>query len=538
MGICVARWSEAAGFGSPPRQKILIADHDGNQLYFAVPTGMSTPGPYIVTDPVAEKAYVHDSSATKKDIITVLDLSSGNEGDVLDSYNWGSLWGDDVALRFRTITDGGYLIGTNLTTGDGKVYILKDDFSEQYSYQIAGKGSTVRFIDLKITPDKAHLYLLNDTNSQIHKYPINEIRDISKKISTDPAPTFADFLGLCVWTTTPDVKPRLLGIDTTAGDVIVTAYTTNSTDVSMYRLSGGTGAVVWTQDSYGWRVPALDVANGQVYVGTGDDGGTGATYGLQVGYDDGITDSEIENDALNPSKVNDAALAHDNSGVVFFGGYSGNNTARLWAADVATFTLQWGIESGVNPGVDLIGDPTGYHYQQMADEAADEPNWAHPSPILDVTKNFRDGVLTIKGKTSDGNVHHTVVLDQGDLMWVETQEVIEVLDRGDLSHLRKGDEHRVDVGFMLKYQNLQADTATTTYEAIKQVGAASTWNNLDSNDIYTISLVFDVYDVDNYIEETIVFNRFFWESIEFHEGSDYNTLLVTGGSFQISLSIQ
>lgn len=151
------------------------------------------------------------------------------------------------------------------------------------------------------------------------------------------------------------------------------------------------------------------------------------------------------------------------------------------------------------------------------------------------TRNLRDGVLTVFDKAN--SVHHTVTLDEGDLSWTQTNNVIEVLDRGVLDHIRKGDESPMDVSFSMKYQNLQADSATTTYEAIKGIGEASAWDSTRGEDVYCVSLVFQVLNTSDAVEESINFRDFFWTSIEFSEGDEYNTLAVSGRSFRTTPTI-
>ena len=154
------------------------------------------------------------------------------------------------------------------------------------------------------------------------------------------------------------------------------------------------------------------------------------------------------------------------------------------------------------------------------------------------TRNLRDGVVTFKSTTVGATaVHQTIALDEGDLSWTQTQNVIEVSDRGVLSHIRAGDQAATDISFTLKYQNLQVDTATTPYEAIRGVGAASTWKSTDSSDTYTISTFFQVFNTSDVLEETLRFDLFYWQSIEFSEGDEYSTLAVTGRSFTTAPTI-
>ena len=149
------------------------------------------------------------------------------------------------------------------------------------------------------------------------------------------------------------------------------------------------------------------------------------------------------------------------------------------------------------------------------------------------TRNLRDGVLSVYDK---GRAHHiTVSLDAGDLSWTETQNVIEVSDRGVLDHVRSGDEAPMDVSFSLKYQGLYASggvAGITPYEAIKGVSGAAAYVNTQASDVHCSSLQFQVLNTSDTAEETIIFRDFYHTSIEFAEGDEFNTLSVTGRSFK------
>lgn len=151
------------------------------------------------------------------------------------------------------------------------------------------------------------------------------------------------------------------------------------------------------------------------------------------------------------------------------------------------------------------------------------------------TRNLRDGIVTFKSFTATTSVHHTLTLDEGDLAWSQVQNVIEVLDRGVLSHIRKGDEAGMDISFTLKYQNLSLGAsadATTAYEAITGTGAAASWKSTDPNDVYAISLFFQVLNTSDAVEETLEFRLFHHTDISMAEADEYNTLAVSGRSFR------
>jgi len=151
------------------------------------------------------------------------------------------------------------------------------------------------------------------------------------------------------------------------------------------------------------------------------------------------------------------------------------------------------------------------------------------------TRNLRDGVVTLYDLTR--TAHMTIALDEGDLSWTQTQNVIEVMDRGVLDHIRAGDESPMDISFTIKYQNLQADTVTTAYEAIRGVGEAATWDSTRNEDVYCFSADFRVLNTSDTTEETISFRDCFYTSLEFSEGDEYDTLAVTGRSFTTAPTI-
>lgn len=150
------------------------------------------------------------------------------------------------------------------------------------------------------------------------------------------------------------------------------------------------------------------------------------------------------------------------------------------------------------------------------------------------TRNLRDGVITLYDKAQANNC--VVALDEGDLAWSQTQNVIEVLDRGVLDHIRKGDESAMDLSFTLKYQNLQAD-GVTPYEAITQTSGASGWTSTRAEDVYCISLSFAVLNTSDVTEETVSFRDVYYTDISFAEGDEFSTLAITGRSFRTSPTI-
>lgn len=154
---------------------------------------------------------------------------------------------------------------------------------------------------------------------------------------------------------------------------------------------------------------------------------------------------------------------------------------------------------------------------------------------MSCTKNLRDAELEIQ---SDTNV--TVVLDEGDLRFTVHRNKINILDRGTLSHMRKGDEQPVDVSWTCKFIDfgIQSGATSSVYDILTQTGTASayTGTNTDEGDVYTTDLVFTITAPDAGTE-VVTFTLFAIDTIEFAEGDEYNTLTVTGTAFITEPSI-
>jgi len=149
---------------------------------------------------------------------------------------------------------------------------------------------------------------------------------------------------------------------------------------------------------------------------------------------------------------------------------------------------------------------------------------------VSLTRNLRDGELKIK---DGGSEEITVALDEGDLTVGETQNLINVLDRGALDHRRPGDEDPVAVSFTLKFVEYIGGSGqpATPYEALKQIGNAAAWQSTSASDVYAVNLEFTIDNPDGGDDEKVTLDDFAYESIEFAEGDEYNTLTVDGTAF-------
>lgn len=155
-----------------------------------------------------------------------------------------------------------------------------------------------------------------------------------------------------------------------------------------------------------------------------------------------------------------------------------------------------------------------------------------------VTKNFRDGVLTVYDGTLPTPNELTSILDEGNLSWSSVQNVTTILDRGRLSHMRKGNEEPVSISFTIKYVELikqEYESTPTLYEVLKFINGASGWqssNTDECSDVKTLTLKFRIKTpcpTDK--DEVITFRKFYQTNISFDEGEEYDTLQVEAMAF-------
>ena len=143
------------------------------------------------------------------------------------------------------------------------------------------------------------------------------------------------------------------------------------------------------------------------------------------------------------------------------------------------------------------------------------------------SRNLRDGIITIR----DASNVYEVVLEDGDLSFTETQNVIEVMDRGSLDHVRKGDDVPVSLSFTAKYVQLRDAAADTLYDVLKKTGNAASWATTGGagEDVHLLTLTFIIRTpVSAGNDEYISFTRMYHTALTIAEGSEFNTISFTG----------
>lgn len=115
-------------------------------------------------------------------------------------------------------------------------------------------------------------------------------------------------------------------------------------------------------------------------------------------------------------------------------------------------------------------------------------------------------------------------IGEGNLTYSEKVEREYILDRGILEDIRNGDEVPMDLSFDFTYTEMKSitgDTTPTVYEALKKIGAASSWASTDADPCnpycVDIKVVIDppcTGSGSSQQIETILFPDFRYESID------------------------
>lgn len=158
--------------------------------------------------------------------------------------------------------------------------------------------------------------------------------------------------------------------------------------------------------------------------------------------------------------------------------------------------------------------------------------------VSNLTRNLRDGELTIKDGTSGTPQSLTVLLDEGDLRWMVRARTIEVKDRGSIAagHTRKGDEESVSLSFTAKWTQLIGKSASGAdplqlYEMLMFASGANVVSTSQAGEQDTLTLQFTVVDPAGAASERITFAKVYRESLTMSEGDEANLIAFTGRAF-------
>jgi hypothetical protein len=159
--------------------------------------------------------------------------------------------------------------------------------------------------------------------------------------------------------------------------------------------------------------------------------------------------------------------------------------------------------------------------------------------VSNLTRNLRDGELTILDGTPGSSQSLTVLLDEGDLTWTQRTNTIEVKDRGSIAagHLRKGDDESIALSFTAKWTQLIGKSANGAdplqlYEFLMFLAGANVVSTSGAGQQETLTLQFRITDPSGAASERVTFAKVYRESLTMSEGDDYNVISFSGRDFE------
>ena len=150
------------------------------------------------------------------------------------------------------------------------------------------------------------------------------------------------------------------------------------------------------------------------------------------------------------------------------------------------------------------------------------------------TRNLRHGKLIIRDGTIPTANQLIIPIMDGDLDFTITKPTFIVKNRGRIDHKREGDETEIDIKFSFKFEQWSyasgASTGVSPSDALLKQGGAAAWITTGpSCGPYAIDLLYQITDPCNALNyEQLIFTAFNPDSLNFKEGSEFNTINVTG----------
>ncbi len=158
--------------------------------------------------------------------------------------------------------------------------------------------------------------------------------------------------------------------------------------------------------------------------------------------------------------------------------------------------------------------------------------------VSQLVRNLRDAELRLVDGSSPTPLSLAVLLDEGDLSWVERTNTIELKDRGSIStgQLRAGDEESVRLSFSAKWTQLigrshDAEDPIQLYEFLSLQAGSGVTSTSGPGEQQTLTVEFVVRDPAGVAHEKIVFAKVYRESLTMTEGDDFNVIAFQGRSF-------
>jgi len=151
-----------------------------------------------------------------------------------------------------------------------------------------------------------------------------------------------------------------------------------------------------------------------------------------------------------------------------------------------------------------------------------------------LTRNFRDGALTLYDNTTTPETLE-IPYCEGDFSYTETEEFINILDRGVLDHVRQGNQVPVSWSFSFKFREWKADSGASPspIDCMKQRNEASAWVSVaQDGEPYAFGMTYEVANPDsNGKKETLTFDKCRAAEVAYEDGEEYNVVKASGTAF-------
>lgn len=99
------------------------------------------------------------------------------------------------------------------------------------------------------------------------------------------------------------------------------------------------------------------------------------------------------------------------------------------------------------------------------------------------TIDLKDCVFIFRDGTPSTPNELEIKLDEGNMTWTETRNIIPVKDRGELDYIKEGDEENCKVNIQCRFDALKSSSGdfVTPHEFLKKEGAASAYLTTDGD---------------------------------------------------------
>jgi hypothetical protein len=149
-------------------------------------------------------------------------------------------------------------------------------------------------------------------------------------------------------------------------------------------------------------------------------------------------------------------------------------------------------------------------------------------------RTLRDGSIIIKDGSGTPKTL-TIPISDGDLSFERMRNAFLIMNRGVIDSRRAGDQTAMSLDFSIKFEQWNYSSGASTGLSVQDVLAGDTpavtagWVSTDTCGPYAVTIEFRIADpcnVGHY--EALTFTKFMAEKFSFKEGSEANTLSISG----------